>query len=116
MLDPTPRLPSGGTRFWILFGRDACTNFDVLTPALDNDDSHAVLDTFMGENQQTFLELRGILNRQQEDKNRRRVRHNAAILRKPPGERAPVGGLVLVKEVDGQVAREGILAKLAHGC
>lgn len=68
----------------------------------------------MAENQQTFLELRGILNRWQEDKNRGRVQHNAAILRKSPGEWARVGDLVLIKEVDGQVAREGIHTKLAH--
>ena len=34
---PNPRLPSSGTPFRILFGRDARSNLDALTPALDDD-------------------------------------------------------------------------------
>ena len=111
---PDPCLPSGGTPFRILFGRDARTNLDALTPTLDGDGFRTGLDNFVAEKQQTFLELRGILKKRQEDKNKRRVRHNAAIMRHSSGERARVGDLMLVKEADSKMAREGTHAKLAH--
>ena len=60
------------------------------------------------------MELRAVLKKRQEDKNKRRVRHNAAIGRQSPGERARVGDLMLVKEADSKLAREGTHAKLAH--
>ena len=72
------------------------------------------LDNFVADEQQPFLELRGILKRRQEEKNRRRARHNAAIKRNSSGEQAHVGDKVLVKEADSKLAREGIHAKLAH--
>ena len=68
----------------------------------------------MADKDQTFLELREILKKRQEDKNRRRVRHNAAIVRHSSGERAGVGDVMLVKEADSKMAKEGMHAKLAH--
>ena len=43
--------------FRILFSRDARTNLDALTPALDGDDFRTGLDNFVAEKHQTFLEL-----------------------------------------------------------
>ena len=111
---PDPRLPSGGTPFRILFGRDARSNLDALTPALDGKAFRTGLDNFVAENQQSFLELRGILKRRQEEKNHRRAQHNAAIKRKSAGKHVPIGDKVLMKEADSKPAREGIHAKLAH--
>ena len=65
----------------MLFCRDACTDLDALTPALGGDSFRTGLDNFVAENHQTFMKLRGILERREEDKNRRRVRHNAASMR-----------------------------------
>ena len=111
---PDPRLPSGGTPFRILFGRDARTNLDALTPVLDDDSFRSGLDNFVAERQQTFRELRGILERRQEEKNRRRARHNAAIKRGSSGQQTRVGDRVLIKEAVSKLGREGIHAKLAH--
>ena len=110
---PDPCLPSGGTPFRILFGRDAHTNLDALTPALD-DGFRTGMDNFVADKHQTFLELREILKKRQEDKNRRRVRLSAAIMRHSSGERARVGDVMLVKEADSKMVQEGTHAKLAH--
>ena len=99
---PNPRLPSSGTPFRILFGRDARSNLDALTPTLDGDTFRTGLDNFMAEKQQTFLEVRGILKRMQEEKKRMRARHNAAIKRNSSGERVRIGDKVLVKEADSK--------------
>ena len=88
---PGPCFPSGGTPFMIKFGRDAGTNLDALTPALDGEGFRTGLDSFVAEKHQTLLELRRILNKRQEDKNGRCVHHNAAIMRHSSGERAQVG-------------------------
>ena len=53
--------------FGILFGRDASTNLDALIPALDGDDFRTGLGNFVAEKHQTFLELREISKKQQED-------------------------------------------------
>ena len=79
---PDPCLPPGGTPFRILFGRDALTNLDAVTPALDGDGFRTGLDNFVAEKHQTFLELRGILKRQ-EDKNGRRVRTTQLLCGNP---------------------------------
>ena len=89
-------------------------NLDALTPVLDGDSFRSGLDNFVTERQQTFLELRGILKRRQEERNRRRVRHNAAIKRSSSGEQTRVVDRVLIKEAASTLGREGILAKLAH--
>lgn len=57
---PDPCLPTRGTPFGILFGRDARTNLDAFTPALDGDRFGTGLDNFVAEEYQTCLELRGI--------------------------------------------------------
>ena len=111
---PDPCLPSGRTPFRIFFGHDARTNLDALTPGLDGDDFRTGLNNFVAEKHQTFLELWGILKKRQEDKNRRRVRHNAANMRHSSVERARVGGVMLVKEADIRRAQEGTHAKLLH--
>ena len=106
---PDPGLPLGGTPFKILFGRDARTNLDALTLALDGDNFRTGLDNFVAERHQTFMELRAALKKRQEDK--------AATIRPlsdTPGEGARVGDMILVKEADSKMAREGTHAKLAH--
>ena len=109
---PVP--PLRWTPFGILFGRDASTNLDALIPALDGDDFRTGLGNFVAEKHQTFLELREISKKQQEDKNKRRVRHNAAIMWYSSGERARVGDVMLVKEADNKMAQKGTHAKVAH--
>ena len=63
---PDPRLPSGGTPFRILFGRDSRSNLDALTPAMDGDPFCTALDASVAGKQPTFLEPQGILKRRQE--------------------------------------------------
>ena len=109
-----PGLPSGGTAFRVLFGPNARSDLDALTPALDGDAFRTGLDTFKAENHQTFFELRNLLKRRQEEKNHPRARHNAAIKRKSTGEHVGVGDEILVKEADSKLAGDGIHAKLSH--
>ena len=111
---PDPCLPSGGMPFQILFGRDARTNLDARTPVLDGDSFRTGLDNFVAKRQQSFLEVRGILETRQEEKNRRRTRHNAAMKRSSSGQETGVGDRVLIKEVANKLGREGLHATLAH--
>ena len=98
-----------------MFGRDARTNHDALTPVLDGDPFRTGLDNFVAEGQQTFWVLRGILERRQEENNRRRARHDAAIKRRPSSDQQTrVGDRVLIKEAASKLRREGIHAKLSH--
>ena len=68
----------------------------------------------MAERQQTFLELRRILERRQEESSRRRARHNAAIIRSSSGEQTRVGDKAVIKEAASKLEREGTDVKLAH--
>ena len=111
-LDPCP--PSGRTPFRIMYGLDAHSNLDGLTPALDGGAFRTGLDNFVAQMQQTFLELREMPKRRQEEKQRRRARHSAAIKRNSSGEMVRIGDKVLVKEADTKLVREGIHAKLVH--
>ena len=107
-------IPSGGTPFRILFGRDARTNLDALTPVLDGHSFFTGLNNFVAEKQQTFRELGGILERRKEENNRRRARHNAAIKRSSSDLQTRVGDRVLIKEAPSKLGRDGIHAKLVH--
>ena len=97
-----------------MFGPDARKNLDALTPALDGDGFCTGLDNFVAEKHQTFLKLRGILTKRQEDNNMQFVRHNEAIMRHSSGERARVRDLMLVKEACSKMVQEGRHTKLAH--
>lgn len=64
---------------------------EALTAALDGDAFHTGFGIFVAENQWTLLQLRGILKKRQEGKNRRWVRHDAAIVRNSSGEQVRIG-------------------------
>ena len=96
-----------------MFGRDARTNLDALTPILDGDSFRTGRHNCVAKRQQTFWELRGMPKRQQGEKNRRRAHHTGAIHRSSPGEQARVGNRVLIKEAARKLGSEGIHAKLA---
>lgn len=97
-----------------LLGRDARTNLDALALALDGDAFCTGFDHFVADKQLTFRQVCGIPKTRQEEKNRRRSRHNVAIRRISSGELAQVGDTVLVKEADNKLASEGTRTQLAH--
>ena len=94
--------------------RDARANLGDLTPVLDGDSFRTRRDNFVAERQQAFWGLRGILKRQQGEKSRWRVRHNAAIQRSTSAEQTRAGNGVLIKEAKSKLGREAIHAKPAH--
>ena len=55
-----------------------------------------------------------MLDKRQADKDKARVAFNAKVGRGSPGRHAKVGDLVMVKEADSSLARQGVHPKLSH--
>ena len=93
------------------------TQFDALHPEIGEDGFRRGLHICMLDQQQPFKDVRAareaLLRRYKEARRIREMR-KTEIGRAVAGTCAAVGDLVLVKEADVVLAKEGIYSKLAH--
>ena len=73
-----------------------------------------MLDSFVADKYQAFVEVRDALGKRQADKDKARDTLNARVGCGSPGRHAKVGDLVMVKEADISLARQRIRPKLNH--
>ena len=111
---PDPSLPSSPTPFRPLFGGNARTQLDSITPVVDGVEYIWALDTFVADQQQAFREVCEALEERQAAKYRSRQSHNDGIDPVSPGGQVKIADNVLVKEAASNLSRAGIHSKLAH--
>ena len=110
---PDPSLPKNLSPFEMLFGRKPRTSLDSLLPRIDTDMEEG-LDNFVETRRQYLREVRLVLEKRHSDRARARQRVNDTIARQSPGSTAAPGDLVLVRESDSNIQRNGLGGKLEH--
>ena len=111
---PDPSLPSAMTPFQLLFGRSPRTSLDMLVPQMDDTEATEGLENFIEGRRHNLREVREALERMREAREKARQYHNAAIQRPSMGTRVAKGDLVLARESDSSLHRQGRGPKLVH--
>ena len=110
-VSPDTELPGGASPYHNLFGRDARSHLDAVTPALDDNSLGQGLERTVADQKRMTRE---ILAYRHAACNRRRERRNARVVRESPGAQAAAGDRVLVKEPATTLNRDNHHPKLAH--
>ena len=111
---PDPSLPSAMTPFQLLFGRSPRTSLDMLVPQMDDTEATGSLENFIEGRRHNLREVREELERMRDGREKARQHHNAAIQRPSAGTRVAKGDLVLARESDSSIHRQGRGPKLIH--
>ena len=118
MLDQThqarPVLPSAMTPFQLLFGRSPRTSLDMLVPQMDDTETTGGFENFIEERRQNLREVREALEKIHGGREEARQRRNASIQRPSAGTRVVTGDLVLARESDSSLHRQGMWPVLVH--
>ena len=109
---PVPTLRM--TPFQLLFGRSPRTSLDMLVPQMDDTDATGGLDNCIEGHRHNLREVREALERMRGGREKARQHHNAAIQRPSAGARVTRRDLVLARERDSSLHRQGMGPKLAY--
>ena len=112
--EPDPTLPSNATPFRALFGRHAHTPVDKMTFSLDGSEVRGGLDSFVADKDQAFVGAKAVLEKRRTDKDEARNASDVHVDRGSPGRHANVRDLVMVKDADSSLARQGTHLKLSQ--
>ena len=111
---PDPALPSAMTPFQLLFGRSPRTTLDMLIPQVDDTEATGGLSNSIENRRHNMREVAEALKKIHEDKEASRQRRNAKISRSSPSVNVAEGDLVLARESDSSLFRQGMGPKLVH--
>ena len=111
-MTPDPVLPSNATAFRVLFGCDAREQIDKMTLSLDGSEFRGGLDSFVADKHQAFVEVKAVMEKRRNDKDKGRNASNAHIGRGSPGRDARVGDLVMVNQTEDEVKDSFTLLQL----
>ena len=102
------------TPFQLLFGRSPRTTLDVWVPQMDDTDATVGLSNFIENRRHNMQEVAEALKKLHEDKEVARQRHNAGISRPSAEVNVAKGDIVLARESDSALFRQGMRSKLVH--
>ena len=116
---PDPSLPNSATPFRLLFGRDARTQIDAVSPDLDETELvgtglHTYISNCKEEWRDVLRARDAALRKQHEGRQNQRLRVNDTIGRHSSGAKAKEGDLVMIQESDATISKEGVHLKLVH--
>lgn len=111
---PDPSLPKIMSLFQILFGRSPCTPVDALVLQVDDGEEVLGLENSVERQRQRAQQVQAALVKRHADQEAARQSANVAMSRASKGAEAEVGDLVMVKEMESTLHRDGIHQKLAH--
>ena len=111
---PDPSLPSTMAPFQLLFGRSPRITLDVLVPQMDDAEATGGLSNSIESRRHNMREVAEARKKLHEDKEVARQCHNAGISRPSAGVNVAVGDLVLARESDSVLFRQGMGSKLVH--
>ena len=110
---PDPTLPFNATPFRAFFGRHAHTPVDM-TFSLDGSGFRGGLDNFVADKHQAFVEAKAVLEKRRTDKDEARNASDVHVGRGSPRRHANVRYLVMVKDADSSLARQGTHPNLSQ--
>ena len=111
---PDPSLSSAMTPFHLLFGRSPRTTLDVLVPQMDDTETTGGLTNFIENVRHNMREVAEALKKTHESRVKTRQRRNAEIRRPSSGVGSVEGDLILERESESSLFRQGMRPKLVH--
>ena len=89
-------------------------SLDMVVPKMDDAETTGVLEDFIEERRYNRREVREAFERMREHTEKAQQLHNASIQRPSAGTRVALGDLVLARESDSSLHRQGMGPKLVH--
>ena len=102
------------TPFQLLFGRSPHTALDVLVPQMDDTETAGGLPNFIENRRHNMREVVEALKKIHESGVKTRQRRNAEIQRPSSGVGSVEGDIVLARESESSLVRQGMEPKLVH--
>ena len=102
------------TPFQLLFGRSQRTILDVLVPQMDDTETTGGLTNFIENRRHNMREVVGALKNIHEGRVKTRQRRSAEIRWPSSGVGSVEGDLVLERETESSLVRQGVGPKLVH--